>query len=1691
MPVVNTRGLEAQLLGSVETSKGGVAPSSTPINTKGLDQAILDVAQVQPDTEAAPAQATGEFSITNSLERGYDGLRSNIADALGNHDEAKAWEAKAAAPDVVPSVPTWDAVHDVKSGAKYVAERAAENLVQMGVPVAAAALSPVIGPEIAAGIGIGSNLIPQFGEARGNIIDASGTDHPLMAGVVGVANSALDYLPIASFAKGLGLQGATKRAVAKAMADNPGLFAKLAHGVVGTGKQMASEGITEGWQELNSIVAENIASDKEVLSLSQDQRDRIRENAIAGSVTGGALHIGGHSMKVIGGKLLPSDSADAEKALADSMDTDEDRAVREQVARVQAIQDQIAANDEILKAAADRRAEQKVGPHDDVTDASPLPDHMKPLDATAAWSPDVQVEQKRKQIVEDDWTANGTNILVRDANGNSVVMPMAVDQIPRGVHVAVDKTASENPQNHAHLLNVADHVNSVIDKMGLSKDIRIIIGNHMPALSSSAGRRAVAGYSAPLGNDSYYIVAKPLDKIGDPYDAIPANRKADMRSISQYDTINHEAGHAIFQTLINKVSTPTEKNALLQSYKEWLQGLNTYRDIIDTSEALPAVYDAASEDKAKGINYGNAPLSSYPKIDQQLAHRTANYTMNFDEYLARSFGRYMTNKTASGEFQPVVGLFKKLAETMRKYFRLIKKTQTTNETFKAFVDNTFLKRELEQLQSQQKPAAPDTSGIEVEANNTGFSNSKANGVSEQNIYGVEESVVSSVKNFLHKLGMKKQAANFGQHADLHLGFAKYAQFFTPIQIAELSQKSGYALPAQYMDIVRAYSNLRAQYSEEANQHLSEWNKLGNQKAATVSRLLFEISQASDEKGRALNKSELDALFTKMKAGPDEIALWRKIDQHFRDTLDKMHSAMVYEQSRSYTEDYEKAKVFRDAWLSATTEQEKMNLIEQFTGEPMLDPNRPNDLFHPLYTQLKDMERKIKGLKNKNYFPRSRLGEYYVRVVSKSANQSWDGTDSTKAGETLGFYSFDNIDEAKSFMEENMSDARREGVAISVNKMPSEIFAMQSMPQALIKTISDRMQLTDEQRRIMADIALDLSPGKRFLKHLKKRKGIKGYTEDATRVYVNYMLNASSHMARTEYARDMISELHKMNKYIKDLEGDSQGRDLTNLTRLKDYYTRHMSYIMKADNDWANLRALGFMWYLGFNPKAAWVNLTQVPMVTLPYLSSRYGDVKATKAMMSSWKKAGQHLMGKKRLSDDEMAMIDHFIKTGIFDESIATELAGLAEGGTLKRMLPGVNPQKIYNKFLYASGFMFRATEKFNRYTTALAAYNLARDHGISHEMALQNARQAIETTQFEPVKWNRAEFMRGKKSVIFMFWSYMQHMAFLFFGGDGKGTAMRMLIMSMIAGGLTGLPFAEALFALIDASGSQIKALFGDADPRVESKKALRELLMNITDNPDIMMRGLSSQFGLGPIHLAANFGIPIPRVDVHSSMSNGYMLPWLQSMMEAHGSSDEKVGQMAAGLAGPIAGLPILAYKAIQSDDPSVWKRISSVMPVFVKNAMQGAQWLNNGGVQDQNGAMTFPLSDIDGRVAAVLKMSGFTPTALTQKYQQITAQKEAAAYFAARRGMLMQDFYQAQQSGDREAIADARKAVLEFNKMTRETVELRGMGITNQQLRSSVRTRLNNKVRKERNLPSSRSSAALEASIRKAYPVIGEQK
>ena len=133
-------------------------------------------------------------------------------------------------------------------------------------------------------------------------------------------------------------------------------------------------------------------------------------------------------------------------------------------------------------------------------------------------------------------------------------------------------------------------------------------------------------------------------------------------------------------------------------------------------------------------------------------------------------------------------------------------------------------------------------------------------------------------------------------------------------------------------------------------------------------------------------------------------------------------------------------------------------------------------------------------------------------------------------------------------------------------------------------------------------------------------------------------------------------------------------------------------------------------------------------------------------------------------------------------------------------------------------------------------------------------------------------------------------------------------------------------------------------------------------------------------------------------------------------------------------------------------------------------------------------YDLSNTEGRVASALKMLGYTPTAVNQKYNQISAAKEATTYYALRRTLLMQDYFEAKRNGNREGQADIRQAVRDFNKATKENPELRGMQIKQSDLNASARRRMLEMRKREQNKPD-RKTKALETSIKSAYPVIGE--
>ena len=845
-------------------------------------------------------------------------------------------------------------------------------------------------------------------------------------------------------------------------------------------------------------------------------------------------------------------------------------------------------------------------------------------------------------------------------------------------------------------------------------------------------------------------------------------------------------------------------------------------------------------------------------------------------------------------------------------------------------------------------------------------------------------------------------------------------FLTPLQMAE---QYGLEPVKKYVNEVQRWWTTKAEIVSPADILVQDWWKLGADSGRKISRALFEISIMSDENNRRIDGAELIDMLTKeYRMNQEEIEIYLRIDGSLVELAARLESGLKYNAARESlgidpTE-------FLDAWNSAASFEEKQAIVENFASTGLGDIN--------LLKRMTEIENQMRALKNRNYFPRMRFGHWTVAVRAKRGQTVEYEGETFSDGQLVIFETFESQSAAKVGRDILAKEFSGPNTYIQESKLSDEEFTFLGLPPAMFDMIETELMLSPEQKEALKDIYLRMSPGRSFLKHLRQRKGIAGYSEDAMRVYATYMMSAANNLARVEHHLDMqapLQELGEMRKRYGELVPNNR-----TLVELTEYFQQHYKYLMNPKNDWAKLRAYGFLWYLGANPKSALVNATQIPMVSYPYLATIYGDSASVSHLSAAYKHVAQMLRGKGVgvINVEEDKMFNGLLHEMIIDESQVTELAGISEAPTLFRVMPEQADTRLLNKVSYYAGYMFRQVEKYNRRVVALAAFRLARENGDTYNDAYQAAKKAVQTTQYEYAKWNRPVFMRGKRSVMFLFWQYMQHTTYLMAGGQGQQTAMRMWMMMLMAAGLMGLPFAENLIDLLDFSGTKMKQALGMKNPKVELRDDLRELLLNITDRPDIFMHGLGRNYGLGALHVLEALGVPIPNVDISGSLSLGRTLPGLEEATRETRNPDEKFGAVMIDIMGPVAAMGYNLWKMVESNDPDTWKKYERGLPIAMKNVSKAIR-LHSREQETLRGGIPFvefDPSNPDEMAEIVAQSLGFTPSRLSAKYELRASQEEARRYWLTRRATIMQIYGYAATTKNREGIADAKKAVRVFN-------------------------------------------------------------
>lgn len=891
-----------------------------------------------------------------------------------------------------------------------------------------------------------------------------------------------------------------------------------------------------------------------------------------------------------------------------------------------------------------------------------------------------------------------------------------------------------------------------------------------------------------------------------------------------------------------------------------------------------------------------------------------------------------------------------------------------------------------------------------------------------------------IQNVLEGLKVLKEYRNNLEGLDKEFTeVTKFNQFYAwtlgILQIAELNPnipgftatRGGVTVP--YVHLVRQWWNESSRFRKLADGIIREWESLGPEQAKRV--------------GEAL----LDSRLLERELTPEELSSYRLSAE-----------ALLVRQ---------KVKAAFEEFLNELERVSKEDVSRRFDGEE-------------LTIELKRIERDVNELKKKPYFPLSRYGKFAIEVINEK-------------GKTEDFRQFKHrlpslsdkgsvVGKAQ-IAKEYQKELSKKGWKIVETYIKDNLLGFNEMPPMLIERLGQQLNLGDKGMEVLRKIGYNSSPNQSFRKRMLKAKKTKGYSEDALRSFANYFFHGSSHLARLRYGTRLREAITEIEASAARLKG--AGKDIVKRKQLAEFTEKHFDYIMSPKNEWAALRAYGFIHYLGFLPKAAFINLTQVPLVALPYIAGRVSESRLPRLsdamvmveLVKAGKDVSRGMKHTKHLSAEHRRVLERALEEGVTNQSFATTLAAIMQGRFLARAMSTTKAGRFTRDILGKSSLMFSMAEGFNRRATLLATYRIFRKAGKSEEASYQEARLAVERTQFEYASWNRPRGMRGKAGAnIFLFMQFLQNM--LFFAARDRGN-LRFLALLFAATGVQGMPFAEDIMALLDR-------MLSTPNKKFSSKKHLREFFLELDLNPDFMMQGGSrNSFGLS--YLGDQIGIPIPGVDLNASLGMGRIISGFEPLMREGQEFSNQFTETAKGVSGAVFSLPISLWQAVRDDDPRVLKRYERAMPSFIRSPVKAYRLLQEGVTTRSRAKLaTFDIGRPEDVLALSAQTIGFRTTKEAKAQEKFFAAKELVNFYAHRRQILMDGYDYALNMGDRKTQKGALDEILQYNK----EVPYKGLSISTKDIRQSLKSRARTRSLQEIGI-SSKRSFEITQEINRVYP------
>lgn len=875
-----------------------------------------------------------------------------------------------------------------------------------------------------------------------------------------------------------------------------------------------------------------------------------------------------------------------------------------------------------------------------------------------------------------------------------------------------------------------------------------------------------------------------------------------------------------------------------------------------------------------------------------------------------------------------------------------------------------------------------------------------------------------------------------------------------LSLVQVAARNLHIAPLQrYRELWQVKQLERAQIMDEALRTLKAWRKLLPQQADNLSGLIDDymnmryLTPAEVSQGivRRPTLDEFQKLVRDNKVDDRGIAVFQQVVQNFDRMLTRYKDLLVSE-----------AKNITD---------------------PLAQARRMNEI-----------DAQIAAYQKQPYFPAMRFGDFTLTIRNA-------------AGKVVHFETFESKRKRAS-AEREIRGRLAPGEAIQLGFIRKEARPFLGLPSGLLDRIASKLSLSRDQQAALEELRFELAPAQSFKHRFQRKDRTPGYNTDFQRAFANYFFHGSNYLVNVKYV-DALREQVKLTR--------ESGRTLVDKTKrdqIANFMDDHLNYMLDPKADWAALRGLATLWFLGLNPASAALNLSQIPIMTFPFLASKFGDLRSAAAIVNAGARIST-LYKRGRLAREtaaDMRALSEGVKQGVITEAMAPELAAISDGGVLKSW-GGDKLHELPITIMEKAMWMFEMSEQYNRRVTFRAAWRLAlahpgskyvrdsvskhqiewlrlRDSGwTDHEAsAFVSAKDAVESTQFIYQQYAQPKFMRGKARTIFIFKTFIQNMLFTLWNYP-TAAARSMLIMAYL-GGLMGLPGMEDLRGLLKALAYR---LFGkDFDLEEEVRKFALDVLNGVVP-PDLLVHGMSRRgFGM-PAALEA-LGVPFPTLDRSKAIGLGQISPVDVGALFGPTKDQARVmadtGQRATGAA---FGMIFNMYKALTDGqlDANDFKRWEKAMPRFAANLSRSYRAFSEGGERNRRGNMVVGFDTTDPRqMMEVLAMGmGYQPLRLSAKWDYLMAAKEATDFWDIRREGLLRTAWTARQSGDEENWTRAQAAIRKFNADLPE--EARGKAITSDVLRKSFTTRAQAKQSQEAGVPRRKADIPLVQEIQRLYP------